>query len=166
MVQKEMVGVYPIRYNGNDLEFLLVKRATVGYNWQCVTGSVGQSMGVLDHPKGESPLECAKRELYEETGYIPALIFPLDIPKEYYVEYEGDDGEQSPLHLKEGIKEIRFHNFIALIDQTQDPVLDPDEHTDWRWCSFETGYEIIRYAVEKKLLNYVHKYLVNNPIKY
>lgn len=165
MVQKEMVAVYPIRYKDSNLEFLMIKRATLSYNWQCVTSSVGGTMGALDHPKGESPLECAKRELFEETGYIPTLILPFNIPQELYTENEENEGEKSPPHLRELIKEIKFHNFIARIDQPQDPVLNPAEHTDWKWCSYETAYKLIMWAVEKKLLRCVYDHLVNNPLK-
>ncbi len=165
MVQKSMVAVYPIRYKDGNLEFLLIKRATLSYNWQCVTGSVGKTMDALDHPEGESPLECANRELFEETGYTPAITLPLDISQEFYSESAEDEGDASPPHLQELIKEIQFHNFIARIDQRLDPVLNPAEHTDWKWCNFEIAYKLIKWRVEKKLLRYVNNYLINNPLK-
>ena len=160
-----MVNVYPIRYKNSNLEFLMIKRTTLSYNWQCVSGSVGDTMGALDHPKGESPIECAKRELFEETGYIPALLLPFNIPQDLYTENKEDEGDESPSHLQELIKEITFYNFIAVIDQPQDPVLNPAEHTDWKWCSFEIAYKIIKWAVEKKLLRFVHNHLIKNPLK-
>ena len=164
MVQKAMVNVYPIRYRNGTLEFLLIKRATLSYNWQCVSGSVGHSMGALDHPKDEKPLECAKRELFEETGYTPAQILPINVPHDLYTEKEENDGDKTPPNLKEELKEIQFHNYIAKIDQLQDPVLNPAEHTDWIWCNFETAYEKIKWAVEKKLLRFVNNYLIRNPM--
>jgi 8-oxo-dGTP pyrophosphatase MutT (NUDIX family) len=165
VVQKEMIAVYPIRYKDNTLEFLMIKRATVSYNWQCVSGSVGDTMDAFDHPKGENPLECANRELFEETGYTPAIILPLDIPRVFYSESEEGEGDSTPPHLQEFIKEIQFHNFIARIDQRLDPVLNPAEHTDWKWCSFEIAYKIIKWRLEKELLRYVYNYLIEIPLK-
>lgn len=143
-----MVSVYPIRYKDNNLEFLMIKRNTLSYNWQCVTGSL---------EKGENVLECAKRELFEETGYTPDLITQISFPQEFYTEIE----EQGDVWTEELTED---YNFIARIDQPKDPVLNPAEHTDWKWCSFETAYEMIKWAIEKKALRYIYNYLINNPL--
>jgi 8-oxo-dGTP pyrophosphatase MutT (NUDIX family) len=163
MVQKKMVAVYPIRYRDGNLEFLMIKRATVSYNWQCVTSSVGDSIGALDHPKGESQLECAIRELYEETGYKSSLIIPFDHPQDFYIEDE-EEGNMLSSEQKKLVKEITFYNFIARIDELQDPVLNPAEHTDWKWCSYETAYKIIMWSIEKKGIRIVNNFLINNPL--
>ena len=164
MVQKKMIAIYPIRYKDGNLEFLMIKRATLSYNWQCVTSSVGDSMGALDHPKGESPLECAIRELYEETGFKSSLIIPFDHPRDFYIENE-EEGEKISPEQKKLVKSITFYNFIARIDQLQDPVINPAEHTDWKWCSYETAYKIIKWAIEKKGIRIINNFIIHNPLK-
>jgi hypothetical protein len=36
----KMVSVYPIRYQDNNIQFLMIKRVNLGYNLQCVTGDI------------------------------------------------------------------------------------------------------------------------------
>lgn len=151
-----MISGHLFRYKDNDLEFLMIKRATLSYNWQCVTGAL---------KKGESPLECARREIFEETEYNPGLITPISFPQEYYAEKEGQGDEWPPQELQKRIKDLKVYHFIARIDQRKDPILNPAEHTDWKWCSFETAYEIIQWDVEKKTIRYVYNHLIKNPLK-
>ncbi len=158
-----MASVYPIRYRNGQLEYLMIKRTTLNYNWQCVTGSVGQTMGALDHPVNETPLECAEREMFEETGYRSANIIPFEPPEGFLIEDE-DNGETVPPHLQKEFKETTFYNFIAKIDQDQDPILNPAEHTHWKWCRYQEAYEIILWAIEKKALRIINDYLIKNPL--
>jgi 8-oxo-dGTP pyrophosphatase MutT (NUDIX family) len=161
MRKKGMIAVFPIRYRNNTLEFLLIKRATLSYNWQWVTGSI---------EKGETSLEGAKRELMEETGYNPALIIPFIIPKEFYTEPEQEDlilwreTGQTIKKLQKIKKRLIIYHFLVRIDDLQDPALNSTEHTDWKWCDYETAFKIILWLGEKKILRYVHNYLIENPL--
>ncbi len=151
-----MVSVHLFRYKDSELEFLLIKRATLSYNWQYVTGA---------RKEGETPLESAKRESFKETGYIPAIILPIDIPQEAFAENDEEEGDKFPPHLQKFAEELKINNFIARIDQLKDPVLNPAEHTDWMWCDFETAYKLIKWSVGKKALRSIYDYLIRNPLK-
>ena len=163
MAGKQLTSIYPIRYRNGQLEYLMIKRATLSYNWQCVTGSVGQSMGSMDHPEKETPLECGVRELFEETGYKAAHIIEFDAPEDMLIEDEPQ-GRLIPANLQALNNETTFFTFIARIDEQQDPVLIPTEHTDWKWCDFKTAYDLIMWAVEKKAIRLVNEYLVKNSL--
>lgn len=186
-----MVSVYPIRYKDKNLEFLMIKRVTPSYNWQCMTGAV---------EKGEIPLEAAKRELFEETGYVPALITPFSFDEKYLKDYIKEHDKEMlkifdeikvqsdlSIHLlsiflqdtfPEGSAEFTFltaprtgkiiknYHFIARIDQSQDPILESTEHDEWKWCSYDTAYKIIMWEIEKKNLEYVNKCIKKNQSKY
>ncbi|MFX1566385.1 MAG: NUDIX domain-containing protein [Promethearchaeota archaeon] len=79
-------------------------------------------------PPNETPVDGAKCELFEETGYIPALIVPFGLPDDFFVEDESE-GEISPPALQQFLKEMTIYIFLARVDQEQDPVLNPAEHT-------------------------------------
>jgi len=66
------VLVHPYRYKNGNLEFLLIKRKGLSYNWQGVTGAL---------EKDEEPIDCTKREILEETGYIPSFITQVYFPQ-------------------------------------------------------------------------------------
>ena len=103
-------------------DYLLTNRSSEkevypGY-WEATAG--GSAL------QGETPLECAKRELLEETGLETV----------------------SWKHINLTIKPSRhaiFHSYLAIVDSDPSSVrLQEDETVDYRWVD-ETG-----------LLNYIH----------
>jgi len=136
---------------------LLIKRKRVAHNWQGVTGSL---------ERNETTEECAIRELFEETGYIPAFITSINMRADFYEETEGK-GEIWEGHYN-GDSYIKLQKdalFVARIDQKKDPVLNSEEHTDWIWCKYEKAYEIIKWDLEKRFLRYINNMLITGEIK-
>lgn len=139
------VLVYPVRYINDKWEFLLLKRIeSRGGFWQGVTG----------HPeRGEKNIDGAKRELLEETAYLPNFIFETDFS--YTIKVDEKYKEIYP----EGTEEIPEFVFIARINQEDDPAIDPNEHNEWKWCSYEEALELLSWEDNKKALTYCYNFL-------
>lgn len=146
----KMVSVYPIRALGNDWEHLIIKRAKLSYNWQCVTGGV---------EKSEKPLEADHRELFEETGYKAIKMIPFVYSKDYLIDDEAE-GKHDPDLFAKILQEIDIIVFIAILTDLKDPVLNPKEHTDWKWCTFENTYQLVDWAIEKKQHKIIRKFIL------
>ena len=139
------VLVYPVRKTNGEWEYLMLKRVdNRGGFWQGVTGA----------PENEEILsEGAKRELYEETGYYLSNLIKTDIS--YIIPMEDRWIDIYP----EGTKEIPEYLFIAKIDVSGPPKIDPIEHNDWKWCSYEEAMELLSLEDNKRALDFVHKFL-------
>ena len=118
--------------------------------WQGVTGA----------PESDETLsEAAKRELYEETAYRPLNLIKTDIF--YIIPMEDRWIDIYP----EGTKEIPEYLFIAKIDEASPPKIDPIEHNDWKWCSYEDAMNLLSLEDNKRALEYVQKFLRDVLIK-
>ena len=139
------VLVYPVRKTNGEWEYLMLKRVdNRGGFWQGVTGA----------PENEEILsEGAKRELYEETGYCLSNLIKTDIS--YIIPMEDRWIDIYP----EGTKEIPEYLFIAKIDVSGPPKIDPIEHNDWKWCSYEEAMELLSLEDNKRALDFVHMFL-------
>ena len=113
--------------------------------WQGVTGAPENN---------ETNYEAAKRELYEETGYKSVNLIKTDIS--YIIPMEDRWKDIYP----EGTEEIPEYLFIAKINHSNPPQIDPIEHTEWNWCNFDEALSLLRWEDNKKALKYVKNYLI------
>ena len=139
------VLIYPVRKINEDWEYLMLRRVeNRGGFWQGVTGA----------PENDETLsEAAKRELYEETNYKPSNLIKTDIS--YIIPMEDRWIDIYPV----GTKEIPEYLFIAKLDESSPPKIDPIEHNDWKWCSYEEAMELLSLEDNKRALDFVHMFL-------
>ena len=145
------VLIYPVRKTNEGWEYLMLKRIkSRGGFWQGVTGA----------PESDETItEGAKRELFEETGFRSVTLIQTDIS--YIIPMEDRWIDIYP----KGTIEIPEYLFIAKIHQPGAPKIDPIEHDDWKWCSYEEAMNLLSWEDSKKALEYVQKYLEEIIIK-
>jgi 8-oxo-dGTP pyrophosphatase MutT (NUDIX family) len=123
----EVEGIV-FRRKGNVVEYLLLKRLPErnGF-WQPVTGGVEE---------GETQDEALHREIMEETGVrsIVAVIEGL-----YYFEFSD------PNLNKEYVYGVE-------VSSSEEIVLDPKEHSEYRWCSFQEALQLLHWKENKEAL--------------
>jgi len=139
------VLVYPVRKVSGGWEYLMLKRVkNRGGFWQGVTGAPEND---------ETNLEAAKRELFEETGFQSIILIQTEVS--YIIPMEDRWKDIYPMDTKE----IPEYLFIAKIHQVGPPTIDPIEHNDWKWCSYEEAMNLLSWEDNKKALEYVEKLL-------
>lgn len=87
-MRNKAVGVVPLHEDGTVTLVGQWRYTMEEYSWEIPEGGC---------PEGESPMECARRELREETGLVAASIEPLG-------------GE---LHLSNSVTDERGYLFVA-----------------------------------------------------
>lgn len=126
------VLVYPARREGDQLEYLLLKRIkSRGSVWQGVTGRVED---------GEEISEAARRELVEETSLEPLLVKDLHFSFSYLVKDEWR------YLFPDDVEKVTVFAFAALMKTNQDPLIDPHEHDQWFWCNIEKAMELVDWS--------------------
>jgi 8-oxo-dGTP pyrophosphatase MutT (NUDIX family) len=80
---------------------------------------------------GETPLEAAARELFEETGLTGRFSRKSDVDGVPLglIGYEEHPAGSKGLHM----------NFVFVCDVDTDEVRPNDEFADWRWVTFADG---------------------------
>ena len=109
---------------------ILIALRTDGSGWANFGGQV---------EKGETPLQCAKRELLEESGFMEGNQYNL------YSEI--------PVHSKEYIRFMYF-TYIGIVDDEVIPDLNY-EHTQFEWRRYDTLPENLNFGFNEVINNEV-----------
>ncbi|KLV09793.1 NUDIX pyrophosphatase [Photobacterium ganghwense] len=135
------VLVLPYQMTDNVPRFLIALRSDNGV-WQAISGGGEDS---------ESLVEAAKRELAEETKLVGSNWQQLDsmcmLPKVFYSGHENWAGHQYV------IPEYSFS-----VQVTSEPQLS-NEHTEYRWCSYQEANKLLKYDSNRIALWETHERL-------
>ena len=102
-------------------EILALRRKKPNYFWQSVAGSLEWD---------ETPEQAAKRELYEEAGLADtSLLINWHSHNEFLI-YPMWRHRYAP-----GIISNKEHLFSLKLEKPCSVVLDPQEHSEYRWLS-------------------------------
>jgi dATP pyrophosphohydrolase len=131
------VLVYVVCWTDDGWRYLPLHRVPArGAFWQGVSGGVEW---------GETLLHAARREVLEKTGLHSRELHSADCS------YTFDLQEEWKRFYAPRTREIAEHVFVAVV-AGQEPELSPEEHDDWRWCTYEEALGVLVWPENVKAL--------------
>lgn len=147
-IVSKMVQVHIVRRVGttdDQFEFLVMQRSDGQKRypamWQVVTGKVDD---------GETMVECAKRELLEETGLVPIKFWTLPYVSTFY-EPKDDSMNLVPV-------------FGVEVSENAEVVLS-DEHQNFQWLSDEEAFQLLELPSHHQGHNIFLNYILESTKK-
>jgi dATP pyrophosphohydrolase len=130
------ISVYVLRRQAGEIEMLFLRRSGGRFEgqWWPVTGTRESS---------EDPIQCALRELQEETGLTPSALYQTDLT--------------APV---EGGGYLRI--FVAPVDSAAVVCMNW-EHDAYRWCSSAAAHAIVGGFAEPILSEAVRVFEAGPP---
>jgi dATP pyrophosphohydrolase len=139
-LKTELIEAHIFRKKGNDIEFLLLKRAdNENYPgiWQMVTGAIHDE---------EPAFKTAIREMKEETGLCPEKIWVVPHVNSFY------SPEKDSL--------IIIPVFAALV-KSEANVLISSEHSEYKWLKKESAKKLLAWNGQRKSVDIIHQYFTS-----
>lgn len=141
IIASSIIEVCVFRFINSGPEYLLLRRAPderIYPNiWQLVSGSIEGS---------EKAYEAAVRELREETGFTPEILWTVPFVNVFY-DHAYDSMVLSPF-------------FAAQVGPGLDPVLS-SEHTEHAWLELKVARSQLVWPGQKSGLDIVHNSIVS-----
>ncbi len=138
-VESSLIEVHIFRKIENDLEFLLLKRASNEKYpdlWQMVTGSI----------ENENAHQTALREINEETGLTPIKFWVVPNINSFYSP-ERDVIVMIPV-------------FAVLVDENQKVIIS-EEHSEFKWVKKEEAIKLLAWPGQRNSVEIIYEYFTN-----
>jgi dihydroneopterin triphosphate diphosphatase len=138
-VTSSLVEAHVFRETGNEIEFLLLKRAVNEKYpgvWQMVTGSI----------ENETAYQTALREIKEESGLNPTKLWVVPNINSFY----------SP--EKDVI--IMVPVFAVLVDKGQNVIIS-EEHSEYKWVKKDEAIKLLAWPGQRKSVEIIYEYFTN-----
>lgn len=147
-IVSKMVQVHIVRRTVNEdspFEFLVLQRSDVQKRypamWQVVTGKVDE---------GETMVECAKRELFEETGLVAKKFWTLPYVSTFY-EPKDDTMNLVPV--------------FGVEVSSEDVVQLSVEHQNYEWLNDEEAFQLLELPSHHQGHNIFLNYILESTKK-
>jgi 8-oxo-dGTP pyrophosphatase MutT (NUDIX family) len=134
-------GAIPIFKDKNRYKILIIKNSK-GKHWGLPKGT---------HEEGETPLETATRELYEETGI------------ENYAINKEPSFSESHTYVIDGVEYDKTNTYYTCFVDKMFIGNNLDQIDEAKWVSFEEAEKIITHKSCLGIIEKLRLFLINNP---
>ena len=142
-MQQYRKAVFIVTYaiEKNKIYFLTLKRKLHWKGWEFPKGGIEEN---------EKYFDAVKRELFEETGSIPINVKKFN--------YKGSYTYKRKFPERPGFKGQFYFLYAAQIKKDKIKI-DPREHAEYKWLSFEDATKMLTHQNQKKCLKIVNNWL-------
>jgi dATP pyrophosphohydrolase len=142
MTDPTIIQVHMARHRNDTTEYLIIKRSDdreiYPGIWQVVTGMIEPN---------ESAQQAALREFHEETGLRPLEFYCLPYITSFF-SIRRNQLQHVPV-------------FAAIVSDDAEVILS-DEHSEFKWVSFEECLETLPFPSHKEATEVMREYIMDN----